>query len=190
MDKKTGTVGLVIGLIAIEIIHFSVVKWIGNLPFETTPSLQFWIGLVTVLVGVVGGGLVLAFLIGSVRPNGVRGAGLILGAFVLGVLPWQFFSADGGGLPFVKAFVTTILASLLASAGGIVLAHAVPTTRGSWWQQLPHRLLLPFGAAVPIVIYHVVIVGFGARAPALQGPLRLALYLGLIDWVWAGLDRD
>jgi len=186
MDKETGTVGLVVGLIVIEIIHFSVVEWIGNLPFETTGSLQFWIELVIVPVGVVGAGLGLASLIGSVRPNGVRGAGLILGAFVVAVGSWEL--AAPGGLP-VPMFIITLLAELLAIGGGISLAHAVPTTRGSWWQQLPIRLLLPVGGVLPITIYLVVRGGAGVSGIAISGALRLALVSGFVDWFWTGLDR-
>jgi hypothetical protein len=177
MDKERGTVGLVVGLIAIATIHFSVIELLSTLQFETQP----WTGAVAVLVGVVGAGLGLASLIGSVRPNGVRGAGLILGAFVVAVASWELVAS--GGLPFGSFFIT-LLAELLAIGGGISLAHAVLTTRGTWWQQLPIRLLLPVGGVLPIMLY-LVVGGFGISGIAIRGALRLALVSGLLDWFWS-----
>ena len=186
MDKKTGAVGLLVGLIAIAVIHFSVVEWLGNRPFRATPTLQFWIELVIVPVGVIGAGLGLASLIGRVRPNGVRGTGLILAAFVIAVASWELY--EPRGLPFESLFIT-LLAELIAIGGGIALAHAVLTTRGTWWQQLPIRLLLPVGGVLPIMLYLVVRGGAGVSGLPVRGALRLALVSGLVDWFWAGLDR-
>lgn len=181
MDKKPGLVG---GPIAIVAIHFSVVWLLSTIQLGR----YAWIGVFTILVGVLGSGLVLAHSHDRIRQNGVRGAGLILVAFVMAVAPWELVKTTSE-LPFWKVFLTVLIAPPLAIAGGVSLAHAVPPTHGSYWKQLPHRLLLPLGAVLPILTWAVVISSPAARSLTIQGPLGLALVSGLADWFWAGLNR-
>lgn len=181
MERAPGVLGLIVGLIAIEILHFSLVGTLSTVGSRN----QFWTETITLIVGVVGGGLFLAHSIGSVQPNGVRGAGLVLGAFILAVASWELGALDGDAL--AGRLLLSLLAVFLGIGGGLYLAHAIPATYGTWGHQAPLRLLFPIGAILPILFYLVVKVDFSV-GPPIRGVLRLALYIGLVDWFWAGLN--
>lgn len=77
--------------------------------------------------------------------------------------------------------IVSVVALLLAVAGGVLLARNITNAQTERSQRLAFGVLVPVGAVAVISVYLVVIAGFAPQAPFIIGAVVIAVVGGIVD---------
>ena len=77
--------------------------------------------------------------------------------------------------------IVSVVALLLAVAGGVILARNITNAQTERSHRLAFGVLVPVGAVAVISVYLVVIAGFGPQAPFIIGAVLIAVVGGIVD---------
>ena len=86
-----------------------------------------------------------------------------------------------GVATIILPLIVSVVALLLAVAGGVILARNITNAQTERSHRLAFGVLVPVGAVAVISVYLVVIAGFGPQAPFIIGAVLIAVVGGIAD---------